>query len=312
VIRQSSVDAFAAAALSPDPDLATAALMIAGIEYADLDAAWYLSQLDAIGREARRRLAEAPSSHLDAPEGADVGSYARVMALNDYLFRDLGFAGNDAFYDDPRNSCLNEVLDRRTGIPITLAVVYMETARRAGLLVEGVNFPGHFLVRCPAPRARTQAHAASRDLLIDAHHGGAIHTEDACRQMHRRRLRRQDDGGDDRDPVIDARLFARAAKPQILGRMLLNLKRLYVAMRSFPQARDATELLLAIDPSAAHELRDRGLIAFQLKDFSSALRDLERYLQLSAGQVSGEDEREEQAQIWEHVKTLRKRIAAIN
>ena len=72
------------------------------------------------------------------------------MALNEYLFSELRFAGNDAHYEDPRNSFLNEVLDRRTGIPITLAVVYMEVARRAGLHVEGINFPGHFLVRCPA------------------------------------------------------------------------------------------------------------------------------------------------------------------
>ena len=103
-----------------------------------------------------------------------------------------------------------------------------------------------------------------------------------------------------------------ATKPQILVRMLLNLKRVYVRMHSFPQARDVTELLLAVDPSAINELRDRGLLAYHLKDFSAALRDLQKYLQLSASTTLDEEEREEQAQIWEHVKTLRRRVASLN
>ena len=94
--------------------------------------------------------------------------------------------------------------------------------------------------------------------------------------------------------------------------MLVNLKRTYVSMHSFPQARDITELLLAVDPSATSELRDRGLLAYQLKDFPAALRDLQRYLQLSAKADLDEDEREEHAQIWEHVKMLRRRVASLN
>ena len=82
----------------------------------------------------------------------DPDRYAQVIALNDYLFDELHFVGNEVHYEDPRNSFLNEVLDRRTGIPITLALVYMEVARRAGLQVEGINFPGHFLLRCPRSR----------------------------------------------------------------------------------------------------------------------------------------------------------------
>jgi regulator of sirC expression with transglutaminase-like and TPR domain len=304
VIRESWVRAFTNAALSPDPDLAVAALMIARIEYPNLDATPYLDRLDAIGREARRRVAQASASAVDAPPRVDPDAYARIMALNDYLFGELRFVGNDLQYEDPRNSFLNEVMDRRTGIPITLAVIYIEVARRAGVAVEGVNFPGHFLVRCPAGRGQF-----AEDLIIDAHHGGALLSEEACRAMFLRHSRLANHSD---DPAADARIFARAAKPQIMIRMLLNLKHVYVRMCSFPQARDVMELLLAVDPSAINELRDRGLLCYQLKDFSGALRDLQRYLHLSAGATQDQEARDEQAQIWEHVKTLRKRVASLN
>src|SRR4029077_3924002 len=117
-----------------------------------------------------------------ATSRADTLTRARVVALNDYLFKEERFAGNQMQYEDPRNSFLNEVLDRRTGIPISLALVYMEVARRAGVRVEGVNFPGHFLLRCPARRGLAQ----TDDLIIDAFHGGALLSEDACRELLRR------------------------------------------------------------------------------------------------------------------------------
>ena len=112
--------------------------------------------------------------------------------------------------------------------------------------------------------------------------------------------------------MFEAHLLTRATKPQILVRMLLNLKRLYVGMHSLPQARDATELLLAVDPSATHELRDRGLLASNLKDFPAALRDLQAYLQVVPADRLDEDERGEHEQIWEHVKSLRRRMASLN
>src|SRR5204862_7220023 len=151
-MREQFVKSFASAALSPDPDLAIAALMIARVEYPRLDAGPYLDRLDALGREACRRVASAPIDPGSAPPRVDPERYAGVMALNDYLFKELRFVGNELHYEDPRNSCLNEVLDRRTGIPITLALLYIEVARRAGVHVEGVNFPGHFLLRCPSRR----------------------------------------------------------------------------------------------------------------------------------------------------------------
>ena len=279
MLQPKLIQAFSHAALGPDPDLAIAALMIARVENPALDSSPYLDELDALGREASKRVAAAP------------GLPRRIMALNDYLFRELGFAGNEVHYEDPRNSFLNEVLDRRVGIPITLALVYMEVARRADVSVVGVNFPGRFLLR-------------SQDLIIDPFGGGAFLSEEACRDLLRQHA------GD--DVAWDAQFLGRATKPQILVRMLLNLKRVYVRMHSFPQARDVTELLLAIDPLARNELRDRGLLAYHLKDFSAALRDLQAYLSLSSTTQVADDERDEQAEIWEQVKTLRRRVASFN
>jgi regulator of sirC expression with transglutaminase-like and TPR domain len=300
VIKPQLVRSFTHAALSPDPDLAIAALLIARIEYPSLDAGPYLDRLDAFGREARLRVAAAAIIPGDAPPHVDPDRYARVMALNDYLFNELHFVGNEVHYEDPRNSFLNEVLDRRTGIPITLALLYLEVARRAGLHVEGINFPGHFLLRCPARRGLLY----SEDLIIDAFHGGALLSEEACLELLRRHA------GD--EAVFESHLQGHATKQQILARMLLNLKRTYVRMHSFPQARDVTELLLAVDPSALNELRDRGLLAYHLKDFSAALRDLQAYLQLASGSPLEDCDRHEHDQIWEHVKTLRRRVASLN
>jgi regulator of sirC expression with transglutaminase-like and TPR domain len=300
VVTDHLVQSFTHLALSPDPDLAVAALMIARLEYPKLDASLYLEQLDTLGREASRRVAAAEPDVERAPERVDPDAFARVSALNQYLFKELQFVGNDVQYEDPRNSFLNEVLDRRTGIPITLALVYMEVARRAGVHVEGVNLPGHFLLRCPVRPGSPY----SRDLIIDAHHGGAIITEAMCRELLRKHV--------GETAVWDSHLMAHATKPQILARMLLNLKRVYVRMYSFPQARDITELLLAVDPSALNELRDRGLLAYHLNDFPAALRDLQRYLQLSSKAGIDQDERDEHEQIWEHVKTLRRRVASLN
>jgi len=285
---------------SPDPDLAGPALVMARLGYPHLDAEAYVARLDALGREALTRVSAATTTTHEIPPHVDPLVFARVAALNEFLFEDERFTGNDKQYDDPRNSFLNEVLDRRTGIPITLALVYMEVARRAGLDLEGVNFPGHFLVR----HRGVQGTSYSRDLLIDAHHAGAILSEAMCRDLLARHT--------GKDVLWEPDLLAHATKVQILTRMLLNLKRAYVRLYSFAQAREVTELLLALNPSAATELRDRGLLAYHLNDLPSALRDLQTYLERSKGAELDEDERAEHARIWEHVKTLRRRVAALN
>lgn len=291
-MRSDLVDALRAAVDAPGADLAPAALVIARLEYPRLDVPAYLARLEAMGAAGQRAI----ERHVDA--SGDGSLLSRIDALNGYLFEDQGFVGNRVRYEDPRNSCLNEVLDRRTGIPITLSLVYMEVGRRAGLHVEGVNFPGHFLVRVPTGRPRQPA------VIIDAFHGGAQLSESDCRRLLQKHV--------GTEIAFSPSLLAPATRAQIIARMLLNLKRLYVHMRSFPQARDATELLLALTPSALTELRDRGLLAFHLNDMPSALRDLQTYLKLAGVGEINRETREEHQQIWEHVKTLRRRIAALN
>ena len=246
-----------------------------------------------MGNAAGRRIAK----HV--AETGDSSPLGCIAAFNAYLFDDQRFVGNRDRYEDPRNSCLNEVLDRRTGIPITLSLVYMEVGRRAGLHVDGVNFPGHFLVRCPDMAAR-----GDKGLIIDAFHGGALLSEHDCRLLLQKHV--------GAEVAFSRSLLAPASRPQIIVRMLLNLKRIYVHMRSFPQARDVTELLLAVTPSALSELRDRGLLAYHLNDITGALRDLQTYLKLSGMGEMDKEAREEHLQIWEHVKTLRRRVAALN
>jgi regulator of sirC expression with transglutaminase-like and TPR domain len=292
-MRRNLADALLQAADAPGPDLAQAALVIARIEFPRLDPAPYLTRLDEMGAAASRAIA------AGIAQTGDRSALAAVRAVNRYLFEDLGFRGNSDKYDDPRNSCLNEVLDRRTGIPITLSVVYMEVARRAGLSIEGVNFPRHFLVRCADP-----SRPATGCLILDPFHGGVVLNEHRCRVLLQQHV--------GPEVTFSRSLLAPATRGDIIVRMLLNLKRLYVNMRSFPQAHDVAELLVAMTPSALSELRDRGLLAYHLNDVTRALRDLQTYLKLSSMSELDKEEREEHEQIWEHVKTLRRRVAALN
>ena len=292
---------------APGEALAPAALAIARVEYPSLDAAGYMEALERMGDEAAGRVARAGVRGQDA-----------IAVLNEYLYDEQRFTGNRDHYDDPRNSFLNEVLNRRTGIPITLAVVYLEIARRAGVHVSGVNFPGHFLLRAADERARL--HYSGDFLIVDPFHGGALLSEIDCREMLRQHV------GD--EAAFDRDLLQPATRHEIVVRMLVNLKRLYVRMRSFPQARFVADLLLAVDPSAVSELRDRGLLAYHLQDFGAALRDLESYLRLLprqldeplASEIPGEpaddlpdgENGNESTQVWEHIKNLRKRVAGFN
>ena len=270
-------------------DLATAVLAIARVEYPALEAQGYLDRLAEMGGRAAERL------------GGDAQTTSEsIKVFNEYFYDEEGFSGNREHYDDPRNSFLNEVLDRRTGIPITLAIVYLELAHRAGLNVTCVNFPGHFLLRAPGEMGE--------DLIIDPFHGGALLSEFDCRQLLRRHV--------DDDSAFNRSLLSPATRHDIV-----------VRMRSFPQARFVSTLLLTADPSAVHELRDRGLLAYHLEDFSSALRDLEEYLRLCPGEfpadetdfeLAEEDQdddaepADESTRVLDHVKALRRRVAGFN
>ncbi|HVB38843.1 MAG TPA: transglutaminase-like domain-containing protein, partial [Vicinamibacterales bacterium] len=182
-MQREFVDRFVLVASSPEPDLAVAALMIARLEHPRLDASPYLARLDAMGTSVRARLDAALAAFHEQTDHVELPVADQVSIVNRYLFAEEGFAGNREQYEDPRNSCLNDVLDRRTGIPISLAVIYLEVGRRAGVRVEGVNFPGHFLLRARGASPEAYGH---RPLIIDAFDRGALLSEGDCRDLLRR------------------------------------------------------------------------------------------------------------------------------
>jgi len=217
---------FAHVAARPDAeiDLAQAALLIAEDEYPGLDVAAYIEQLDTIGAAAREQLLE-----LDKP--GDRRSTARLERVLAFVYRELGFAGNATDYYDPRNSWLNDVLDRKIGIPITLAVVLLEILERAGVEAAGVSFPGHFLVRSPGPTG---------PLFVDPF-DGRILSRDGLRELHGRVA------GEPSDP--DPRLLEPASKKQVLVRMLHNLRGIFAAGGDKSRLRSVLERLEILTPS---------------------------------------------------------------
>ena len=232
-------------------DLAHASLLIASEEYPDLDIQRYLEQLDALAATLRSRL-------------EDLRPAAVVAGLNRLLFAEEGFHGNQEDYYDPRNSFLNDVLDRRTGIPITLCTVYIEVGRRAGLDLdlEGVGLPGHFIVRVAD---------ASAEILVDPFHGGAVLSEEDCQK----RLDRIYEGRVKLAPA----LLAPCERKAILARLLRNLKAIYVKADDYPRALKIVDLLVSLLPADPGEIRDRGLIHAALDCYALAAGDLETYLE---------------------------------
>jgi regulator of sirC expression with transglutaminase-like and TPR domain len=246
----------------PDPEvnLAQAALLVAAEEYEGLDVRSYLVRLDEMGYALRQRLEEEPR-----PERA-------IMALNRYLFHEQGFRGNTEQYYDARNSYLNEVLDRRTGIPITLSTVYIEVARRAGLDVEGVGLPGHFVVRIKTPL---------RPLLVDPFHQGTLLSEKDCQG----RLDRIFSG----KVKLEPRMLEPCRPKDMLERLLRNLKAIYLRDQDTLRALRVVDLIVRIQPGSAEDLRDRGILYAALDCYGLAARDLESYLALAPGARDAED-----------------------
>lgn len=232
------------------PVLARGALEIARLEYPDLDPEAYLRRLDDYAERVR------------AAGGA--GLTDQVLALNRILFREEGYAGNLEEYYDPRNSFLNEVMDRRLGLPITLSIVYLEVGRRVGLPVEGVSFPGHFLVKLPVQ-------------------GGALVLDpfDAGRSLGEEDLQEQiaQVYGDDPTPPV-AGLLNAASPREILVRLLRNLKGVYLRRNQLEKVLDVMNGVLAIAPELASEVRDRGRLLERLECLRPALEDYQRYLEL--------------------------------
>jgi regulator of sirC expression with transglutaminase-like and TPR domain len=242
----------AVVAARPDEriSVAEAALLIAQEEYPTLDIAAYLGRLDALATEARAEV----HPDMPAPE--------QVARLNHFLFIVQRFAGNNDDFYDPRNSFLNEVIDRRTGIPLTLSVVYSEVAQRLGLPVHGVSFPGHFLAKYAGPP----------EIFVDPFFGRVITTVE-CEE----RLR----GIYGADAQLDRRLLRPASPREILVRLLSNLKQVYVEQSDLMRALACVDRILLLAPDLPRELRDRGILYQRLECYAAALRDFKRYLQLA-------------------------------
>jgi len=238
-------------------DLAEACLMIAEDAYPGLDVGRYLGDIERMALRLRGRM---PQSC-----GAEEG----VLALNEFLFEHLGYCGNVDDYYDPRNSYLNEVIERRTGIPITLSILYMEVGRRVGLPLEGVSFPGHFMVRL---RVR------SGMLVLDPFACGAPQSQT---ELHAR-LKRVIPGGLSAEvPVAELPLeqfLEPASKRQILSRMLRNLKGIYRERQKPERMLEVLNRMLVLSPEASAELRDRGYVYERLECWRPALEDLTEYL----------------------------------
>ena len=238
------------AVLQRDPvPLDEAALAIAEEEYPRLDVEEYLVRLDRLGERVRRQ----------APE--PVRAASTLNALRRVLHEEEGLRGNELEYYDPRNSFLNEVLDRKLGIPISLAVVWIEVARRAGLELQGVGFPGHFLAKYASP--------AGPEVFVDAFNGGEMLSAEECVARYRARS-----GGRD----LDRRYLAAVTPRQILARMLQNLKRIYVERRDDVRAYAVLDRILLLSPGQIEAVRDRGLVAARLGGGPAAAQDLEVYL----------------------------------
>lgn len=259
--------AFALLLQQPDAeiDLVEAALLIARGADPTLDPARSRADLDALAGQVRQRLDERGIGHPADPH------FIRpvVAALNQVLFAEAGFDGNTETYYDPRNSYLHEVLAGRRGIPITLALVYIEVARRAGLRLHGVGLPGHFLVGWAPPGADLAT--SDEALFIDAFHGGLIRTPAECARF----FHRLHGSG---CPFV-RQFLAPVTARQFLARLLGNLKSIYLSQHDLIQTVRIVDYLLLVQPQAAGELRLRGMLYYRLGAFVPALSDLRHYLQ---------------------------------
>lgn len=245
----SAREGFLALLQTPEPDLCEAALWIAAESYPGLDIPRYLDAIDGLAEEARGAISDE----------ADPAALCRELTA--FFHGPAGFRGNGEAYYDARNSFLNEVMDRRLGIPISLAILWIGLAQRLGHAAEGVSFPGHFL-------AKLGPH------VIDVY-GGQVLGDEQCEALLQRSA-----GPDAR---FDPRLLNGAKARPILARMLANLKQIHVRARDFEAALACSDRIVALLPDEALEWRDRGLLYRQLDCYGPALRDLERFVAIAHG-----------------------------
>jgi regulator of sirC expression with transglutaminase-like and TPR domain len=253
-----------------------ASLIIALEEYPDLDIQHYLRRLDTLAARA------------DVLAGVDRSAVNIIESINEVLFVQEGLRGNSDDYYDPRNSYLNEVLERRLGIPISLSVIYMEVARRIDFSIKGIGFPGHFLVK----------HVANdRDTIIDPFDMGRILTPNECQELLDKIYKGT--------VAMNASLLQPMEKRTIITRMLYNLKSVYTQKEQHFKALSAIDKILVLNPGTPSELRDRGLLYMQTSLFAKALSDLEAYV---GGSIAPEDS----THIQNYIKMLRSIVCALN
>ncbi len=261
---------------SPEPalDLARGALLIARIEHPSLDVSRELARLDALA-------ARSGASALGEPR-------ARLDRLRRFLFEEERFRGNADDYYDPRNSCLNDVLDRKLGIPIALSVLTMEVGWRVGQSIEGVGLPGHFVVR---------AEVNGASILLDPFNGGAVMSVESAAEVAARAVGR---------PVqlVDAH-FAAVSKLQILTRMLMNLKAIYVRAEAWEKALAVIDRLLIVDGGTRRHRRDRGAVLVKLGRLHAAAEEWDGYL---SRYPNGEDA----VELRQQLRGVRQTLASLN
>jgi regulator of sirC expression with transglutaminase-like and TPR domain len=234
-------------------DLFRAALAIAQAEYPQVDAERYVARVQRLAGRVPLRLAQ------------NTDPRATIDAINQVLFGECRLRGNRDDYFDPRNSFLNQVLDRGLGIPITLAVIYQEVARRVGFPLSGVGMPGHFLLKHFDERGE--------ELLIDVFDGGKILTQAGCQQ-------RLDDiyGG---QVTLEREHLLAVTNRQVLTRMLNNLRQIYIAGRNLRKATEVLDFVLTLHPRSAEDVKQRAVLLYSSNRQAAALRDFEAYVRLA-------------------------------
>lgn len=245
--------------------LLEAAICLAHDEYPELDAQQVLGEVDQWLAALRYRIP------------ADAPALYRLRVLNQFFFQDLHFAGNVNDYYDPANSYLNQVLRTRRGIPISLAVLWLELAQGLGLAARGVSFPGHFLVRVNLPQGQ---------VLIDPFSGESLSREELAERLEPYRQRHGLPDGDE----LPLGTFLQVAMPRdIIARMLRNLKEIHRARRDWSRLAAVHDRLLVLLPESWDEYRDRGLTRVELGRAREAVQDLETYLVHAAQQPDAHD-----------------------
>ncbi len=268
-------------------DLAQAALLIASIEYHDLDPAQSLSHLDALARRVRTLLA-LPEPEMVPQLPDNIKPLTVIEALNKILFEDENFQGNRDDYYNADNSFLNKVLEKHCGNPITLSLLYIEVGKRVGIQIDGIGFPYHFMVR----------HQWEQSVIyIDPFSGGTLLNEQDCEKRLQQIAQH--------NIKLHAQWFEPISHKNMLIRILNNLKRIYIDKDDYIHAQAICDLIVLLTPQAGSERRDRGLVYLQLKQYGRALHDLKAYLELTP-------KAEDRYEIRNHIKTIRQALAMLN